>query len=45
MDGFHSKETALGTPLKDFSESAVALLMFNYEVEDKEILRTTALAM
>ena len=44
MAGFHS-EAALGMPLKDFSQSAVALLMFNYKVEDEKILRTTALAM
>ena len=36
MAGFQSEgraKTALGMPLKDFSESAVALLMFNYKVQ------------
>ena len=45
MDGFHSEETALGMSLKDFSKSAVVLLMINYEVDNEQILRTTALAM
>jgi len=38
-------KTALGMPLKDFSESAVALLMSNYKVENEKVLSTTALAM
>ena len=36
MAGFQSEgraKTALGMPLKDFSESAVALLMSNYKVQ------------
>ena len=48
MAGFQSEErakTALGMPLKDFSESAVALLMSNYKVENEKVLSTTALAM
>merc|ERR1719376_50943 len=38
-------KTALGMPLKDFSESATALLMSNYKVENEKVLTTTALAM
>jgi len=38
-------KTALGMPLKDFSESAVSLLMSNYKVENEKVLSTTALAM
>merc|ERR1719376_562828 len=38
-------KTALGMPLKDFSESAVSLLMSNYKVENEKVLATTALAM
>merc|ERR1711971_663070 len=38
-------KTALGMPLKDFSESATALLMSNYKVENEKVLSTTALAM
>ena len=48
MAGFQSEEkakTALGMSLKDFSESAVALLMSNYKVENEKVLSTTALAM
>merc|ERR1711913_102783 len=48
MAGFQSEgraKTALGMPLKDFSESAVALLMSNYKVENEKVLGTTALAM
>ena len=48
MAGFQSEgraKTALGMPLKDFSESAVALLMSNYKVENEKVLSTTALAM
>ena len=48
MSGFQSEgraKTALGMPLKDFSESAVALLMSNYKVENEKVLSTTALAM
>ena len=48
MDGFQIEgrvKTALGMPLKDFSESAVALLMSNYKVENEKVLSTTALAM
>merc|ERR1712192_74789 len=37
-------KTALGMPLKDFSESATALLMSNYKVENEKVLNTTALA-
>merc|ERR1719391_1225034 len=47
MAGFQSEgraKTALGMPLKDFSESAVALLMSNYKVENEKVLSTTALA-
>merc|ERR1719391_1628109 len=48
MAGFQSEgraKTALGMPLKDFSESAVTLLMSNYKVENEKVLSTTALAM
>ena len=48
MAGFQSEgraKTALGMPLKDFSESAVALLLSNYKVENEKVLSTTALAM
>merc|ERR1711874_847489 len=48
MANFQSEgraKTALGMPLKDFSESAVALLLKNYKVENEKILNTTALAM
>ena len=48
MAGFQSEgraKTALGMPLKDFSESATALLMSNYKVENEKVLTTTALAM
>merc|ERR1719228_3194040 len=48
MAGFQSEgraTTALGMPLKDFSESAVSLLMSNYKVENEKVLSTTALAM
>merc|ERR1719234_2586503 len=48
MAGFQIEgraETALGMPLKDFSESATALLMSNYKVENEKVLTTTALAM
>ena len=48
MAGFQTEgraKTALGMPLKDFSESAVALLMSNYKVENEKVLSTTALAM
>ena len=48
MAGFQVEgraKTALGMPLKDFSESAVALLMSNYKVENEKVLSTTALAM
>merc|ERR1719370_1057025 len=48
MAGFQIEgraKTALGMPLKDFSESAVALLMSNYKVENEKVLSTTALAM
>jgi len=38
-------KTALGMPLKDFSASAVSLLMSNYKVENEKVLATTALAM
>merc|ERR1719341_340162 len=37
--------TALGMPVKDFSESATSLLMFIYKVENEKVLTTTALAM
>merc|ERR550517_1237439 len=45
MAGFQTEgraKTALGMPLKDFSESAVALLMSNYKVENEKVLSTTA---
>jgi len=48
MAGFQIEgkaKTAMGMPLKDFSESAVALLMSNYKVENEKVLSTTALAM
>ena len=48
MAGFQIEgraKTALGMPLKDFSESATALLMSNYKVENEKVLTTTALAM
>ena len=49
MAGFQSGQgkakTAMGMPLKDFSESAVALLLSNYKVENEKVLSTTALAM
>merc|ERR1719370_1307981 len=48
MAGFQIEgraKTALGMPLKDFSVSAVALLMSNYKVENEKVLSTTALAM
>jgi len=48
MAGFQIEgraKTALGMPLKDFSESAVSLLMSNYKVENEKVLTTTALAM
>ena len=48
MAGFQiegSAKTALGMPLKDFSESAVSLLLSNYKVENEKVLSTTALAM
>ena len=48
MDGFQTEgraKTALGMPLKDFSESAVSLLLSNYKVENEKVLSTTALAM
>merc|ERR1719370_1019133 len=48
MAGFQIEgraKTALGMPLKNFSESAVALLMSNYKVENEKVLSTTALAM
>ena len=49
MAGFQSGQgkakTAMGMPLKDFSESAVALLMSDYKVENEKVLSTTALAM
>merc|ERR1719193_659216 len=47
MANFQSEgrtKTALGMPLKDFSESAVNLL-YNYKVENEKVLSTTALAM
>jgi len=44
-EGRRAKAALGGMPLKDFSESAVALLINNYKVEDEKILRTTALAM
>merc|ERR1711874_462799 len=34
-----------GMPLKDFSESAVSLLISDYKVENEMVLSTTALAM
>merc|ERR1719239_1663447 len=40
MAGFQTEgraKTALGMPLKDFSESAVALLMSNYKVENEKV--------
>ena len=48
MAGFQTEgkaKTALGMPLKVFSESAVSLLLSNYKVENEKVLRTTALAM
>ena len=48
MAGFQIQgraKTALGMPLKDFSESAVSLLLSNYKVENEKVLSTTALAM
>jgi len=49
MAGFQSGQgktkTAMGMPLKDFSESAVSLLLSNYKVENEKVLSTTALAM
>ena len=48
MAGFQTEgraKTALGMPLKDFSESAVSLLLSNYKVENEKVLSTTALAM
>ena len=49
MAGFQSGQgkakNAMGMPLKDFSESAVALLLSNYKVENEKVLSTTALAM
>jgi len=48
MAGFQTEgkaKTAMGMPLKDFSESAVGLLMSNYKVENEKVLSTTALAM
>ena len=48
MAGFQIEgraKTALGMPLKDFSESAVSLLLSNYKVENEKVLSTTALAM
>merc|ERR1711874_205751 len=40
MAGFQSEgraKTALGMPLKEFSESAVDLLMSNYKVENEKV--------
>ena len=48
MAGFQTEgraKTPLGMPLKDFSESAVSLLLSNYKVENEKVLSTTALAM
>ena len=48
MAGFQTEgraKTALGMPLKDFSESAVSLLLSIYKVENEKVLSTTALAM
>ena len=48
MAGFQTEgrtKTALGMPLKVFSESAVSLLLSNYKVENEKVLSTTALAM
>ena len=48
MAGFQTEgraKTALGMPLKDFSESAVSLLLSNYKVENEKVLSTTAFAM
>ena len=48
MAGFQIEgraKTALGMPLKDFSESAVSLLLSIYKVENEKVLSTTALAM
>ena len=41
MAGFQTEgraKTALGMPLKDFSESAVSLLFSNYKVENEKVL-------
>ena len=45
QSGQGKAKTAMGMPLKDFSESAVALLLSNYKVENEKVLSTTALAM
>merc|ERR1711874_196900 len=48
MANFQSEgraKTALGMPLKDFSESAVSLLISDYKVENEMVLSTTASAM
>merc|ERR1711874_736517 len=48
MANFQSEgraKTALGKPLKDFSESAVSLLISDYKVENEMVLSTTASAM
>ena len=48
MAGFQIEgkaKTAMGMPLKDFSASAVGLLLSNYKVENEKVLSTTALAM
>ena len=50
MAGFEDEagvraKTAMGMPLKDFSKSAVALLLSNYKVENEKVLSATALAM
>ena len=40
------KSTILGDwPLKDFSKAAASMLCFDYKVEDKDILFTTAFAL
>ena len=50
MAGFEDEagvraKTAMGMPLKDFSKSAVGLLLSNYKVENEKVLSATALAM
>ena len=50
MAGFETEagvraKTAMGMPLKDFSKSAVSLLLTNYKVENEKVLSATALAM